>query len=133
MARSGFTTPRVRGHLRTNVDHETRVCFEVDEAGKVFAYGRYECDTSVAYRSVVLFGRIRVIEDRQRKEAFFKALMAKYADPDWGRAKDFFPRLDQVTVYAMAIESVTGKEQPLPAMEKRWPSADNTKSPDAVP
>jgi nitroimidazol reductase NimA-like FMN-containing flavoprotein (pyridoxamine 5'-phosphate oxidase superfamily) len=35
----------VRGHLRVNVDHEARVCFEVDEPGEVFAYGRFECDT----------------------------------------------------------------------------------------
>src|SRR6266568_2565043 len=25
---------RARGHLRANVDHEPRVCFEVDEAGR---------------------------------------------------------------------------------------------------
>jgi len=46
-----------RGHLRVNVDHEPRVCFEVDEPGQVFPYGRFECDTTVEYRSVVIFGR----------------------------------------------------------------------------
>jgi nitroimidazol reductase NimA-like FMN-containing flavoprotein (pyridoxamine 5'-phosphate oxidase superfamily) len=49
-----------RGHFRENVDHDARVCFEVDAAGDVFPYGRFECDTSVAYRSVVGFGRIRI-------------------------------------------------------------------------
>ena len=124
---------RVRGHLRANVDHEPRVCFELDDPGEIFPYGRYECDTSVAYRSVVVFGRIRVVEDRQQKEAFFDALMGKYGNPGWGRPKSFFPRLDQVTVYAIAIERMTGKETPLPSMEKQWPAVDNTKSPDAVP
>ena len=52
---------RARGHFRANVDHEPRVCFEVDDPGKVFPYGRYECDTSVAYCSVVVFGLIRVV------------------------------------------------------------------------
>ncbi len=33
---------QARGHLRTNIDHEPRVCFEVDEPGEVFAYGRFE-------------------------------------------------------------------------------------------
>jgi len=124
---------RARSHLRANVDHETRVCFEIDEPGDVFAYGRYDCDTSVAYRSVVAFGRIRVVDDQRQKEAFFEALMAKYADPRWGRPKSFFPRLDQVTVYVIAIERMSGKETPLPSMENQWPAADNTKSPDAVP
>lgn len=124
---------RVRGHFRANVDHEPRVCFELDDPGEVFAYGRYECDTSVAYRSAIVFGRIRVIEDRQQKEVFFDALMAKYGNSSWRRPKSFFPRLDQVTVYALAIERMTGKETPLPSMENQWPTVDNTKSPDAVP
>ena len=122
---------RARGHLRANVDHESRVCFELDEPGEVFPYGRYECDTSVAYRSVVVFGRIRVVEDRQQKEAFFDVLMGKYANPSWGRPKSFFPRLDQVTVYAIAIERMTGKETLLPSTQDQWPTVDNTKSPDA--
>jgi nitroimidazol reductase NimA-like FMN-containing flavoprotein (pyridoxamine 5'-phosphate oxidase superfamily) len=124
---------RARGHLRTNVDHEPRVCFELDDPGQVFPYGRFECDTSVSYRSVVAFGRVRVVEARQQKEAFFDALMEKYGNPGWDRPKNFFPRLDQVTVYAIAIERMTGKETPLPSMENQWPAVDNTKSPDAVP
>ena len=124
---------RARGHLRANVDHERRVCFELDDAGEVFAYGRYECDTTVAYRSVVVFGHIRVVDDRQQKEAFFDALMTKYGDPGWDRPKNFFPRLDEVTVYVIAIERMTGKETALPSVENRWPTVDNTKSPDAVP
>ena len=35
------------GHLRANLRHEARVCFEVDEPGEVFDYGRFECDSSV--------------------------------------------------------------------------------------
>jgi nitroimidazol reductase NimA-like FMN-containing flavoprotein (pyridoxamine 5'-phosphate oxidase superfamily) len=124
---------RARGHLRTNVDHEPRVCFETDAPGEVFAYGRYECDTSAAYSSVVVFGRIRVVEDRQQKHEFFGALMAKYGNPGWGRQRGFFPRLDQVTVYAIAVERMTGKETPLPSIANRWPALDNTKSPDAAP
>lgn len=124
---------QARGHLRDNVDHEARVCFELDEAGAVFPYGRFECDTALAYRSVVAFGRIRVVEDAVRKAAFFDAFMAKYADPAWARPRAFYPRLDQVTVYAIAIERLSGKETPLPAPTQCWPALDRTKSPGARP
>lgn len=124
---------RARGHLRENVEHEPRVCFEVDEAGEVFAYGRFECDTTVAYRSVLAFGRIRVVEDRERKAAFCDALLAKYGDPGWKRPEGFYPRLDQITVYAIAIERLSGKHTPLPAAPDRWPAADYTKTPNAKP
>ena len=123
----------VRGHLRDSIDHEARVCFEVDEPGEVFAYGRFECDTSVAYRSVMAFGRIRVVEDRAAKSAFCDALMARYGDARWQRPAGFYPRLDQITVYAIAVERLTGKETTLPASADRWPSADHTKTPHARP
>ena len=124
---------RARGHLRENVDAEPRVCFELDEPGEIFPYGRFECDTSVEYRSVVVFGRIRIVDDEPGKRAFFDALMAKYASADWDRAKGFYPRIDQVTVYAIAIERMSGKETPLPAIGDRWPAADHTKTPNAKP
>jgi nitroimidazol reductase NimA-like FMN-containing flavoprotein (pyridoxamine 5'-phosphate oxidase superfamily) len=122
-----------KGHLRANVDHEPRVCFEVDEAGEVFPYGRFECDSTVAYASVVAFGRIRVVEELASRRRFFDALMAKYAKADWVRPKGFYPRIDQITLYAIAIERLSGKETPLPESSKRWPAVDNTKSPNARP
>src|SRR5579864_7786401 len=122
-----------RGHLRENVDHEARVCFEVHEPGEVFPYGRFDCDTSVAYRSVILFGRIRVAEDLETKRRFLDGLMAKYAKKDTGRPKGFYPRVDQITVYAISIERISGKENPLPAPAEQWPVADRTKSPNAWP
>jgi nitroimidazol reductase NimA-like FMN-containing flavoprotein (pyridoxamine 5'-phosphate oxidase superfamily) len=79
-----------------------------------------ECDTSVAYRSVVAFGRIRIVEERAQKQRFFEAFMDEYRDPRWERARYSFPRLDQVTVYAIAIERMTGKQTPLPAPEAQW-------------
>ena len=39
----------------------------------------------------------------------------------------------EITVYAIAIERLTGKETPLPAVSQRWPSVDQTRSPNAVP
>jgi nitroimidazol reductase NimA-like FMN-containing flavoprotein (pyridoxamine 5'-phosphate oxidase superfamily) len=121
-----------RGHLRMNVEHEARACFEIDEPGEVFPYGRFECDTSIAYRSVIAFGRIRIVTDAPSKQCFFSGLMAKYGDPAWQRPPEFFPRLDQTTVYAMTIERLTGKAAVLPELAQRWPAADRSMSPDAV-
>lgn len=120
-----------RGHLRTNVDHEPRVCFEVDEVGEVFDYGRFECDVSISHRSVIAFGRIRVVEDRASKQRFCDALMAKYHGRDVGRPKGFYPRLDDITVYAITVERLTGKETALPPPAEQWPARDNTKTPNA--
>ncbi len=52
-----------RGHLRANIEHEARACFAIDEPGEVFDYGRFECDSTVSYASVVAFGRVTVVDD----------------------------------------------------------------------
>ena len=120
-----------RGHLRANIEANDRVCFEVDEAGPVFPYGRFECDTAVAYESVVVFGRIRVVADRAAKQSFCEALMAKYGPADLSRPAGVFPRLAQISVYAIEVERITAKRTPLPALAEQWPALDRTETPNA--
>ena len=40
-----------RGHLRSNIEREPRACFEVDQSSGVFDYGRFECDSGLAYKA----------------------------------------------------------------------------------
>jgi len=124
-------TTSARGHLRSNVELDSRVCFEIDEPDDVFDYGRFECDSGLAYRSVVLFGKIRIVENKAHKQRFCEALMSKYGKPDNIRPKNFFPRIDAITVYAVTVERITGKEQVLPPRSEQWPAKDRTKTPDA--
>jgi len=126
-------TTAARGHLRTNIEANPRVCFEMDEQEGVFDYGRFECDSGLAYRSLCLFGRIRIVDDVQAKQRFCEALMEKYGKPETKRPKGFFPRIDAITVYAITIERITGKEQSLPPLSEQWPAKDRTKTPNASP
>jgi nitroimidazol reductase NimA-like FMN-containing flavoprotein (pyridoxamine 5'-phosphate oxidase superfamily) len=121
-----------RGHLQDNIRHQAKVCFEVDTPGKIFPYGRFQCDTSVEYQSVIVFATARIVEDREHKARFFDHFMTKYYGPDADRPTGFYPRLDEVTVYALAVERMTGKETRLPAPEDRWPARDNTRSPNVT-
>jgi nitroimidazol reductase NimA-like FMN-containing flavoprotein (pyridoxamine 5'-phosphate oxidase superfamily) len=126
-------TSSAKGHFRANVEREPRICFEIDEPDQVFDYGRFECDSGLAYKSVILFGKIRIAEDRAVKQRFCEALMEKYGKPDTGRPKGFFSRIDMITVYAISVERMTGKEMALPALSEQWPAKDRTKTPNARP
>jgi uncharacterized protein len=121
------------GHFQRNVEGCDRVCVEAAELGQVYPYGEFACDTSASYASVVVFGRIAVVADAAAKAQFFDRFMAKYGDGSWARPKGFYPRLDQVTVFAIAIDRITGKKGPLPALEQQWPARNATKSPGARP
>ena len=82
---------------------------------------------------VVAFGRVKVVEDVAIKERFFPALMAKYRTAGAPRPKDFFPRIDQIALYRLAIERITGKEIALPGIAGQWPVLDRSKTPNASP
>lgn len=123
-------TARNDGHFARNVRDDDRVCFEVDEPGEVFPYGDLECDTSISYRSVVLFGRIALVRDVERSRMFFSLFMRKYAPAgSWGREQGSFPRIEATNVYAITPESMTGKVGVLPAVEARWPAVNHAPSP----
>lgn len=123
-------TARASGHFLRNAKHDDRACFEIDESGEVFPYGFIECDTSVSYRSVVLFGRIKVVDDVESARVFFTLFMKKYApEHSWGREKGSFPRIPATHVYQIVPEAITGKIGLLPGVENRWPAKNNTLSP----
>jgi uncharacterized protein len=122
------------GHFIANVRHSDRVSFEVDEPGQIFPYGHVECDTSVSYRSVIMFGRIKILDDAAEKTRFYGAFMAKYAPSgSWGRERGSFPRMESTIVYAIAPEMVTGKQGLLPAVSDQWPNRNLTGSPGWKP
>jgi uncharacterized protein len=58
--------------------------------------------------------------------------MAKYGKPETQRPKGFFPRIDVITVYAISVERMTGKEQSMPPLSEQWPAKDRTKTPNAL-
>lgn len=123
-------TSRHEGHFLKNVRFHDQVSFEVDEPGEVYPYGHVECDTSVSYRSVIVFGRIRIVEDVEEKVRFYRAFMTKYAPQDsWGREKDALPRVNGTVVYAIRPETITGKQGHLPGPSERWPARNDTYSP----
>ena len=128
-----FHTSAARGHLRQNIDGNARACFEIDEAGQVFAYGRFDCDTGTSYASVIAFGRIALVPPGEQRVRFFDKFMKKYAPDIDDRPKSFYPRLHHIDVFALTVERLTGKETPLPAVSQQWPALDQTRTPDAVP
>ena len=124
---------RAPGHFRANVDGNSRACFVVDEPGTVYGYGRFECDSSISYSSVMVFGTIMVVDSESDKALFCDDLMRKYGAGLEGRPKQFYPRLDAISVYALRVERLTGKEIQLPIASARWPAHDRTKTPNATP
>jgi nitroimidazol reductase NimA-like FMN-containing flavoprotein (pyridoxamine 5'-phosphate oxidase superfamily) len=121
------------GHLRRSLEQSANVCFEVDEPGAVFDYGSFECDSGLAYRSAMVFGTLRVVENETTRHRFCDELLGKYGTGVPGRPKGFYPRLDRITIYALDAQRLTGKQTVLPTESERWPARDRTPTPNARP
>jgi nitroimidazol reductase NimA-like FMN-containing flavoprotein (pyridoxamine 5'-phosphate oxidase superfamily) len=82
------------------------VCFEVDIDQEVVT-GDTPCQWSVRYRSVIGFGRARLLEGIEEKTRALDVILAHYGgvSDDYGEGA-----VDKVAVIEVRIESLTGKQ-----------------------
>jgi nitroimidazol reductase NimA-like FMN-containing flavoprotein (pyridoxamine 5'-phosphate oxidase superfamily) len=84
----------------------SRVCVEIDEFLGLKSADK-ACDYGTRFRSLIAFGRARIVEEAEDKLRALQLLMGKYA----GRSFDFSQRSIQgVTVIEIRIEELTGKQ-----------------------
>ena len=102
----------ISGRIRSNIDRRPQVCVEVSEMGK-YLPSNIALEFSLQYRSVIVFGKARVIEDLQEKRTVLHKLIDKYFKP-MQIDKDYRPATDKelrrTSVYEVMIESWSGKE-----------------------
>ena len=121
----------ITGRLRSNIDRHPNVCVEVSEMGKLLP-SNIALEFSLQYRSVIVFGKARVIKDQDEQREVLHRLIDKYfsemkIDRDYRPATD--KELRHTSVYEVRIESWSGKENwkdradqsdEWPALEEKW-------------
>lgn len=121
----------VAGRVRANSEKHERVCFEASAFGKLLP-ANVALEFSIQYESVVVYGRIHVVEDLDEKRRALSGLIGKYF-PAMTAGEDYRPITDQelkrTSVYAIAIESWSGKRNwpdradqsdDWPALAEKW-------------
>ena len=96
------------GHFQRNVQSHPRACTEVGEMGPVHRGHPFACNSALVYTSVIVFGPIRILDDRDKKSWFFDRVLEKYGEADW-TFQPGYPHLDNIVLYEQQIEIVTGK------------------------
>ncbi|HHY91000.1 MAG TPA: pyridoxamine 5'-phosphate oxidase family protein [Clostridiales bacterium] len=95
------------GHKLDNIKKTPFVCFEADEMIGIIN-ADHPCDTSTRYKSVVIFGKARVVEDESIKIHALKEIIRKYV-PESANAPLVPEILDASAVVEIEIEQMTGK------------------------
>jgi nitroimidazol reductase NimA-like FMN-containing flavoprotein (pyridoxamine 5'-phosphate oxidase superfamily) len=82
------------------------VCFEVDVDQEVVA-GDTPCDWTTKYRSVIGWGRARLLEGAEEKKKALDVILGHYAHGPFEYAE---AAVDKVAVIEVQVESLTGKQ-----------------------
>jgi hypothetical protein len=102
----------VVGRMRANLERQPKVALEVSEIGK-YLPANTALEFSIQYRSVIVFGGVKVLSDHEDIRFVLNALIKKYF-PRFTPGKEFRPITDKeiarTTIYALEIEAWSGKE-----------------------
>ena len=106
-----FHSNRV-GRVRANGERHEQVCLAVSEFGKLLP-SNLALEFSIQYASVIVFGRLHILSDPAERRAALDGLIHKYF-PQMTPGQEYRPitdkELQRTTVYAIDIESWSGKE-----------------------
>lgn len=102
----------VTGRTRSNLEKEPLVCFETSEYGRLLA-SNAALEFSIQYRSVMVFGKVNILDDAFEKRHCLESLISKYF-PGLHSGTEYRPitekELEQTAVYSIEIMSWSGKE-----------------------
>lgn len=100
------------GHKMRNIAFSPLVCFQAEDAAGISRGRGSPCDATAFYRSVVAFGRAKVVEGPGEKREVLARLTEKYGGDPGAITEDGIRRC---AVIAIEIETVTGKANMSPA------------------
>jgi uncharacterized protein len=119
----------VTGRIRSNIENNPRVCFEASELGKMLP-SNVALEFSLQFRSVIVFGQVRLVHDAQEARRVMYGLIHKYF-PTMTAGKEFREitdkELKRTSVYAIQIEEWSGKENWKDRADEsgEWPALDD--------
>ncbi len=100
------------GRIRANAEHSPKVCLEASELGKLLP-SNVALEFSLQYRSVLVFGSLRLLDADDEKQEALYGLIQKYF-PEMRAGHEYRPitqkELKRTSVYEIQIESWSGKE-----------------------
>ncbi|MEP0804422.1 MAG: pyridoxamine 5'-phosphate oxidase family protein [Chloroflexota bacterium] len=102
----------ITGRVRSNLESSPKVCFEASEMGKLLP-SNVALEFSLQYRSVVVFGTVRLLTEPAEARRALYGLIQKYfpkmqAGREYREITD--KELKRTSVYAIQIEEWSGKE-----------------------
>ncbi|HJO56518.1 MAG TPA: pyridoxamine 5'-phosphate oxidase family protein [Candidatus Scalindua sp.] len=97
------------GRKIENIRHNQQVCFEIDKILSIIPGMRMPCGSTTEYKSVIVFGDIRVVVDIDEKTDALNKLIEKYA-PEAPRLPHSSEAADRTNVLVIDVKEITAKQ-----------------------
>lgn len=102
-----------KGRTRSNIENNANVCYGISNIGRLLP-AKSANEFSVEYSSVIIFGRVEIVRDKNEAEKGLSLLMEKYF-PRYESGKDFQPVTEHdlkiTSVYKIIIDEWSGKRK----------------------
>ena len=102
----------ITGRTRSNIEKHPLVCFETSKYGRLLP-SNAALEFSIQYRSVMVFGKVKIVSESHEKRLVLEKLIDKYF-PDVRPGMEYRPitqkELERTSVYSIEIDSWSGKE-----------------------
>ena len=118
MSEAGVTITPAQSGILFLLKKNDRVCIEVDLDSRIVR-GDTPCRWAAKYRSVIGFGRARIVDGETEKKAALEVIMAHYGG---GGGEYDEKSLKLTTMIEVVLESVTGKQSLLCSQRRCIPS-----------
>jgi uncharacterized protein len=120
----------ITGRLRANIERHPQVCFETFNSGRLLP-SNVALEFSFQYESAIVFGNVRIVEEKDEQEYALYGLLRKYF-PEMQPGKEYRPivpqELARTSVYAIQIERWSGKRNWKEAADQStdWPALESS-------
>ena len=98
----------IKGQKIANLIRNNKVGFEVDEMGEIIPDTENPCDTNTEFRSVIVSGTAKMVEDAVLKEKILQAIVYKYT-PQLSHLEFPEKMMKATGVIEISIVEITGK------------------------
>lgn len=123
-----FFHTNVVGRLRSNSVQNQKICFAASDTGKVLP-SNIALNFGLQYESVVVFGKVHIIDDEDEMKRVLNGLINKYF-PDMRPGEQYRPitkeELKRTSVFSITIDHWSGKRNWKEQAEQglNWPQLD---------
>lgn len=98
----------IKGQKISNLIRDNKVCFEVDEMIRIIPDSEKVCDTNTEFRSVIILGTAKMVEDTTLKNDILQDVVKKYT-PQLSHLEFPDNMMKATGIIEISVLEITGK------------------------